>query len=70
MKKLTTYFSKGELALWGSSAGLILVSFFLFDRVNFMTPIKDATRVIKFTRSKRKKDTKIKQAELPLICSP
>ena len=37
MKKLTTYFSKGELALWGSSAGLILVSFFLFDRVNYMT---------------------------------
>ena len=37
MKKLTTYFSKGELTLWGSSAGLILLSFFLFDRVNFMT---------------------------------
>ena len=37
MKKLTTYFSQGELTLWGSSAGLILVSFFLFDRVNFMT---------------------------------
>ena len=37
MKKLTAYFSKGELALWGCSAGLILVSFFLFDRVNFMT---------------------------------
>ena len=37
MKKLTTYFSKAELTLWGSSAGLILVSFFLFDRVNFMT---------------------------------
>ena len=37
MKKLTTYFSKGELALWGSSAGLILISFFLFDRVSFMT---------------------------------
>ena len=37
MKKLTSYFSKGELTLWGSSAGLILVSFFLFDRVNFMT---------------------------------
>lgn len=37
MKKLTTYFSKGELALWGSSTGLILLSFFLFDRVNFMT---------------------------------
>ena len=37
MKKLTAYFSKGELTLWGSSAGLILVSFFLFDRINFMT---------------------------------
>ena len=37
MKKLINYFSKGELALWGSSTGLILVSFFLFDRVNFMT---------------------------------
>ena len=37
MKKLITYFSKGELTLWGSSAGLILLSFFLFDRVNFMT---------------------------------
>ena len=37
MKKLTAYFSKGELALWGRSAGLILISFFLFDRVNFMT---------------------------------
>ena len=37
MKKLTTYFSTGELTLWGSSAGLILISFFLFDRVNFMT---------------------------------
>ena len=37
MKKLTKYFTKGELALWGGSAGLILVSFFLFDRVNFMT---------------------------------
>ena len=37
MKKLTCYFSKGELTLWGSSAGLILISFFLFDRVNFLT---------------------------------
>ena len=37
MKKLTTYFSKGELALWGSSAALILVSFFLFDRGNLLT---------------------------------
>ena len=37
MKTLTSYFSKEELVLWGSSAALILVSFFLFDRVNFMT---------------------------------
>ena len=37
MQKLTVYFSKEELTLWGSSAGLILISFFLFDRVNFMT---------------------------------
>lgn len=37
MKKLTTYFSKGELSLWGGSTGLILLSFFLFDRVNFIT---------------------------------
>jgi nicotinamide riboside transporter PnuC len=37
MKKLTAYFSKFELALWGCSTGLILVSFFLFDRVNYLT---------------------------------
>lgn len=37
MKKLTTYFSKGELTLWGCSAGLVLISFLLFDRANFMT---------------------------------
>ena len=37
MKSLTAYFSKGELALWSGSAGLILASFSVFDRVNFMT---------------------------------
>ena len=37
MKKLTAYFSQGELALWSGSAGLILASFLVFDRVNFMT---------------------------------
>lgn len=37
MKRLTAYFSKGELALWSGSAGLILASFSVFDRVNFMT---------------------------------
>lgn len=37
MKELTAYFSKGELALWGSSASLILASFLIFDRSNYMT---------------------------------
>ena len=37
MKKLTAYFSMGELMLWGGSVGLILASFLVFDRVNFMT---------------------------------
>ena len=37
MKKLSAYFSKGELTLWGSSSALILISFLLFDRVNGMT---------------------------------
>ena len=37
MKKLTAYFSKGELTLWGTSSALILVSFLIFDRVNYMT---------------------------------
>ncbi|MBQ4577791.1 MAG: nicotinamide mononucleotide transporter [Clostridia bacterium] len=31
------YFTKGELALWGSSVGLILLSFSLFDRENWLT---------------------------------
>ena len=37
MKRLTAYFSKGEFALWSGSAALILASFLVFDRVNFMT---------------------------------
>ena len=37
MKRLTAYFSKEELALWSGSTGLILASFLVFDRVNFMT---------------------------------
>ena len=37
MKKLSAYFSKGELALWGISCALILLSFLIFDRENFMT---------------------------------
>ena len=37
MKKLTAYFSREELTLWGASSSLILVSFLIFDRVNTMT---------------------------------
>ena len=37
MKKLTNYFTKAELALWCSSTVLILVSFLIFDRENYMT---------------------------------
>ena len=37
MKKLITYFSKGELTLWVCSTGLVMLSFFLFDRENYMT---------------------------------
>ena len=37
MKKYAAYFSKGELALWGASSMLILISFLIFDRVNTMT---------------------------------
>ena len=37
MKKLTAYFSRGELILWGVSSALIMISFLIFDRVNTMT---------------------------------
>ncbi len=37
--KLTKYFSKTEIALWGCSVILILVSFCIFDRENYLTLI-------------------------------
>ena len=37
MRGLTNYFSRKELALWGSSVALIILSFVLFDRVNYLT---------------------------------
>ena len=33
-KKSLSYFTKGELALWGGSAVLVLGAFFWFDRGN------------------------------------
>lgn len=31
------YFTKGEIALWCISMSLIVVSFFIFDRENYLT---------------------------------
>ena len=36
MKKICTYFSKLEIALWSSSVGLIIVAFLLFDSSNYL----------------------------------
>ena len=36
-KSLKGYFSKGELILWASSITLIVVSFMIFDRENYLT---------------------------------
>ena len=37
MRKLLSYFSKLEIALWVSSVLLIVLSFLAFDRVNYLT---------------------------------
>lgn len=37
MKKLKAYFSKGELTLWSFSVVVIIISFCIFDRINYMT---------------------------------
>ncbi len=37
MKKKLTYFSKFEIALWASSVALIVISFFAFDRTNYLS---------------------------------
>lgn len=37
MQKWRGYFTRGEWMLWGMSAGVIVLSFVLFDRVNYMT---------------------------------
>ena len=37
--KMKSYFTKGEIALWSSSVILIIVSFLIFDRANYMTLI-------------------------------
>ncbi len=37
MLKIRAYFSNSEILLWSSSVILILLSFFIFDRVNYFT---------------------------------
>ena len=37
MSKLKNYFSKSEIALWIFSVMLIIISFCVFDRTNFLT---------------------------------
>ncbi len=39
MKKLTEYFSRGEIILWGSSCTLIIIFFLIFDRTNYLSLI-------------------------------
>ena len=37
LKSIRSYFSKGEIWLWLSSVLLVTVSFFIFDRVNYLS---------------------------------
>ena len=38
MKEFKDYFSKSEIVLWSSSVMVIIISFCVFDRINYMTP--------------------------------
>lgn len=44
-KRILSYFSKAEKILWVSSAALIIISFALFDRVNYLTLFASLTGV-------------------------
>lgn len=37
MRKYTNYFTITEIVLWASSALLIIVSFIIFDKTNYLT---------------------------------
>lgn len=37
--KLTKYFSKSDILIWSSSVAMIIVSFLLFDRQSYLTPM-------------------------------
>ncbi len=44
-KRILLYFSRAEKILWVSSAALIIISFALFDRVNYLTLFVSLTGV-------------------------
>ena len=37
MRKVLNYFSRGEICLWSASVLLIIASFVIFDRENYLT---------------------------------
>ena len=37
MKEFKDYFSKSEIVLWSSSVMVIIISFCVFDRINYMS---------------------------------
>ncbi len=45
-KRILSYFSRAEKILWVSSAALIIISFAMFDRVNYLTLFASLTGVI------------------------
>lgn len=45
MKRIVAYFSKTEITLWTSSVALIIISFLIFDRENYLTLISSLVGV-------------------------
>jgi nicotinamide mononucleotide transporter len=41
MKEFKDYFSKSEIVLWSSSVMVIIISFCVFDRINYMKRCKN-----------------------------
>ena len=53
-ERMKKYFTKAELILWGSSVTLILLSFLIFDRVNYMTLVASLIGVTSLHAQHRK----------------
>ena len=59
MAKCKDYFSKGEMVLWSASAMVIIISFCVFDRINYMTLCASLIMVSwSFSRSEKRNDGK------------